>query len=277
VYIEQCVKQLAQVESESGPATEALLFLGNWHDSIPRLLWRDPILEAIDVRVWGIIMTCAHAQNATAFPSYDEIARLANVARGTVARAMMILRTTRWISVCGRIHDHQGRYRGNIYVLHDEPVSLADTIHLDHGYMQFLHRTTQHKHPRVRKVARAVLATEAGTPLLDNRLGPYQTFNIGNELPDGVEVEGYPGLEVLRWSGELQAGRNGLTLPLIGRRAGAGGVLKARIHYQDAQRELTIPVQTGGEHNQDDKSAGAIHRPDLTTASANRGSGRISI
>lgn len=97
------------------------------------------------------------------------------------------------------------------------------------------------------------------------------------ELPDGVEVEGYPGLEVLRWSGELQAGRNGLTLPLIGRRAGAGGVLKARIHYQDAQRELTVPVQTGGEHNRDDKSAGAIHRPDLTTVSANHGSGRISI
>lgn len=76
------------------------------------------------------------------------------------------------------------------------------------------------------------------------------------ELPDGVEVDGYPGLEVLRWTGELQAGRNGLTLPLVGRRIGTNGVLKARIRYRDVQRELNIPVQTPEHKQSDNRSSG---------------------
>ncbi|WP_435194504.1 GTPase HflX [Natronomonas sp. EA1] len=41
---------------------------------------------------------------------------------------------------------------------------------------------------KVAELARVVEATEATTVLFDNRLGPYQTFNIGNKLPEGVEV-----------------------------------------------------------------------------------------
>jgi len=37
-------------------------------------------------------------------------------------------------------------------------------------------------------LAKRVRETGAGTAVFDNRLGPYQRFNLGNELPDGVEV-----------------------------------------------------------------------------------------
>ncbi|TKR28268.1 GTPase HflX [Natronomonas salsuginis] len=41
---------------------------------------------------------------------------------------------------------------------------------------------------KVDELASIVVDTEARTVIFDNRLGPYQTFNLGTELPDGVEV-----------------------------------------------------------------------------------------
>jgi GTP-binding protein HflX len=41
---------------------------------------------------------------------------------------------------------------------------------------------------KVDELASIVVDTEATTVIFDNRLGPYQTFNLGTELPDGVEV-----------------------------------------------------------------------------------------
>ncbi len=41
---------------------------------------------------------------------------------------------------------------------------------------------------KVRELARTVLTTEAETVIFDNRLGPYQTYNLGQQLPDGTEV-----------------------------------------------------------------------------------------
>lgn len=41
---------------------------------------------------------------------------------------------------------------------------------------------------KVDELARLVGQTGAGVVVFDNRLGPYQTFNLGNRLPDNVEV-----------------------------------------------------------------------------------------
>ncbi|MFC7189091.1 GTPase HflX [Halocatena marina] len=41
---------------------------------------------------------------------------------------------------------------------------------------------------KVDELARMLEETGAGRVVFDNRLGPYQTFNLGNRLPDGVEV-----------------------------------------------------------------------------------------
>ena len=42
---------------------------------------------------------------------------------------------------------------------------------------------------KVEELAAQVRATDAGTVIFDNRLGPYQVFNLGNELPDDVTVK----------------------------------------------------------------------------------------
>ncbi|MFB6108591.1 MAG: GTPase HflX [Haloplanus sp.] len=38
------------------------------------------------------------------------------------------------------------------------------------------------------ELARLVARTDADAVVVDNRLGPYQTYNVGGKLPDGVEV-----------------------------------------------------------------------------------------
>jgi len=41
---------------------------------------------------------------------------------------------------------------------------------------------------KVETIARRIAAEDATALILDNELGPYQTFNIGNKLPDGVRI-----------------------------------------------------------------------------------------
>ncbi|MDZ7840838.1 MAG: STY4528 family pathogenicity island replication protein [Gammaproteobacteria bacterium] len=187
-YIQATVDQLLAPGLAGARADDSLLFLGNWHDAMPRLIFQDPVLQPVDTRIWGVIKIAAAGSGPTAFPTYKQIARTANVgSEATVARAMAILRATRWLTLCRRVRDGQGRFRGNVYALHDEPLPLADTIHLDQAYLQFLHQCLKHAHAQVRKVATAVLGTteddvqagrtvtKPGNPL-DRRLSSVQAL-----------------------------------------------------------------------------------------------------
>ncbi len=153
---------IARVESSpDGGATDTVLFLGNRHQSFPTAVIRDPVLEPVDKLVWMVIMLAVRETGAnTAFPSYEAISRMANVSsRSTIARAIAILRASRWLTLCGRLRKASGRFRGNVYALHDEPLPLADVIHLDGDYMAFLNKAVNHGHARVRTVAQGVLAS----------------------------------------------------------------------------------------------------------------------
>ncbi|MEC9356529.1 MAG: STY4528 family pathogenicity island replication protein [Pseudomonadota bacterium] len=154
--IDASIDALEQIDRPTN--AEALLFIGNWNDALPRLLIHDPVLEPVDKIVWAVIKTCTDPRRGTAFPNYATIARLANVsAEGTITRALAILRVTRWLSLCGRARDRRGRFRGSVYALHDEPLPLSDALHLDPEYLAFTHRSTSHSHARVALVASGVL------------------------------------------------------------------------------------------------------------------------
>src|SRR5690606_35849670 len=121
-------------------------------------------LEPVDKVVWMVIMLQAHETGGrAAFPRYEVIAELANIAStSTIARAIAILRLTRWLSLCARMRASTGQFQGNVYALHDNPLPLADALYLDEGYMAFVRQSERHSHARVRRVATAVLATLAG-------------------------------------------------------------------------------------------------------------------
>mgnify|MGYP003670012091 FL=1 len=141
-----------------------LLFLGHWHQAYPTAVVCDPVLEPVDKVVWMVIMLQAHETGGrAAFPRYEVIAELANIAStSTIARAIAILRLTRWLSLCARMRASTGQFQGNVYALHDNPLPLADALYLDEGYMAFVRQSERHSHARVRRVATAVLATLAG-------------------------------------------------------------------------------------------------------------------
>ena len=153
--IQSSLGALRDGHGETRPA-EALLFVGHWNDALPRLLLHDSVLEPVDKIVWAVIKTRADPARGTAFPSYATIGRLANVgSEATVSRALAILRITRWLTACGRVRDFRGRFRGNVYVLHDEPLSLTDTLYLDPLYMAFTRQSVEHRHARVAQIAGA--------------------------------------------------------------------------------------------------------------------------
>ena len=159
--IHQTLTRLEQSDQPGSGSADSLLFLGNRHQAFPTAVIKDPVLAPVDKLVWMVIMLAVRETGANAaFPSYETISRLANVSsRSTIARAIAILRASRWLTLCGRLRKASGRFRGNVYALHDEPLPLADVIHLDGDYMDFLNKAVSHGHARVRTVAKGVLAS----------------------------------------------------------------------------------------------------------------------
>ncbi len=148
----------AEASISDGPV-DRMVFLGNRHQSFPTSLVKDPVLEPVDKLVWMVIMLSVRETGGnTAFPGYDAIGRMANVSsRSTIARAIAILRATRWLTLCARRKRINGRFRGHVYALHDEPLPLADALYLDANYMAFLNHALDHGHRRVGAVAKGVL------------------------------------------------------------------------------------------------------------------------
>lgn len=62
------------------------------------------------------------------------------------------------------------------------------------------------------------------------------------QLPQGVELEGHPGLQSLQWRTDLQAGANVLELPLVVR-GGDGGVLTATLNHRGSYKAFTVQVR----------------------------------
>lgn len=159
-YIESSVARLRDTRGRR-TGGDGLVFMGVWHDSIPRVLIDDPLLDPVDKLTWQVILVHAAAEGGAAFPTYDAFQKRNIGARATIARALAILRLTRWISLCSRVRDARSRFRGNVYAIHEEPATVADAILLDGDYMQFLQESRRHGHPRVRAIAEALHATLA--------------------------------------------------------------------------------------------------------------------
>jgi hypothetical protein len=70
-----------------------------------------------------------------------------------------------------------------------------------------------------------------------------QNVTIEIDLPDGVELEGFPGQRRLTWQSDLTAGSNLLELPV--RLSGRGGVLTATLNHGTERRRFTVQLVSG--------------------------------
>ncbi|WP_288463027.1 STY4528 family pathogenicity island replication protein, partial [uncultured Pseudomonas sp.] len=101
-----------------------------------------------------------NGDGVTAFPTYDQLRPyLGNnpgrpASRETVAKALTVLRLTRWLSLGRRVRDAiTGQVQGNIYILHDEPVAYSEAIQLDHDFLPLVANGLEHTNTSVREIA----------------------------------------------------------------------------------------------------------------------------
>ena len=144
-----------------------LLFFGNQHETVPTRLLFDPYLTSRAKLAWQLIKYKAREFQSGMFPSYEVLAKLlsdkpydeAELSRKLVSQTLLLLRLTRWLTLCETVRNEQGQVLGNFYILHDEPMPIIDTIQLNHDYIALLEKSIQHRDNFVRGVANHIVET----------------------------------------------------------------------------------------------------------------------
>ena len=156
--------EVGQSGEAASSGLDGLLFFGNPHETVPRSLLLDPRLGHVDKLGWQMMRMLVNPDRTTAVPTYDELQPLLRGApgqkasRATVARVIAVLRLTRWVSLGHRARNAQnGRIIGNVYILHDEPLSPAEASVLDADYVEYVCRCLDHQNKVVKAVAAMVL------------------------------------------------------------------------------------------------------------------------
>jgi hypothetical protein len=100
-----------------------------------------------------------------------------------------------------------------------------------------------------------VLEQERTLRLLFRSAGDADAVTFTVVLPEGVEVDGFPGRREISWQGGLKPGANLLQLPLVAHTAG-GGVLVTRIREGERSRTFRLDIRVQAPRQTD--GAGAI-------------------
>ena len=153
-------KEKAAAGATSPSSYSGIIFSGNPHETVPRRLLLDDRLTPLERNTWQVFRLLVNEDGITAFPTYDQLrpylgmhpGKLAS--RETIAKALTVLRLTRWLSLGRRVrNDLSGQVQGNVYLLHDEPVSPAEALEFDRDYMQLLGQSMEHPNRAIREVA----------------------------------------------------------------------------------------------------------------------------
>ncbi len=107
-----------------------IIFSGNPHETVPRRLLLDKRLTPLERNCWQVFRLLINDDGLTAFPTYEQLRPYLGMqpgkiaSRETIAKALKVLRLTRWLSLGRRLrNDLNGQVQGNVYILHDEPVA----------------------------------------------------------------------------------------------------------------------------------------------------------
>ncbi|WP_330534914.1 STY4528 family pathogenicity island replication protein [Pseudomonas aeruginosa] len=225
------LKDLAPKSSPSAPAPmpaptpatsgDAFLYSGNRHESVPRRLFLDRRLTPLERNAWQVFRLQLNDDGVTAFPTYDQLRPYlasmpcaAQASHETVARALTLLRLTRWLSLVRRRRDPKtGRIQGNLYVLHDEPLTPFEAMQLDADYLALVSQSLGHSAKAVQVVGLNTLQEIADDPMLSGRTLPSRLQVLAERLADqGITAsESYPQEDAVHDSEEGPASllRNG--------------------------------------------------------------------
>jgi len=136
---DDALQNLTKAKGTASAAGDGFLYSGNRHESVPCALFLDRRLTPLERNAWQVFRLQINDDGVTAFPTYDQLRPYlasmpcgAQASHETVARALTLLRLTRWLSLVRRRRDPKtGRILGNLYVLHDEPLTPFEAMQLD--------------------------------------------------------------------------------------------------------------------------------------------------
>jgi len=196
--LENALNKLASEPDKPSARTDGFLFSGNRHDSVPRALLLDRRLTPLERNAWQVFRLMLNDDGITAFPTYEQLRPwLASTpcagpaSHETVARALTILRLTRWLSLVRKHRDpNTGRILGNVYVLHDEPLTPFEAMQLDSDYLQLVSQSLNHAAKAVQVVGDHTLQEIADDPMLSNRTVPTRLDVLTQRLAQ--QDESYP-------------------------------------------------------------------------------------
>ena len=174
------------------PNGDGFLFSGNRHETVPRALLLDVRLTPLERNAWQVFRLLLNENGVTAFPTYDQLRRyLTSVPCGavasheTVAKTLTMLRLTRWLSLVRRRRDkNTGRVLGNLYVLHDTPLSPFEAMQLDPSYMGLVSQALEHANKGIQRVGLAVLEEISQDSDLKTQLLPSRLHVLTQRLHD---------------------------------------------------------------------------------------------
>ncbi|MCY1397358.1 hypothetical protein D3C76_297690 [compost metagenome] len=182
------------------PSEDGFLYSGNRHESVPRALFLDRRLTPLERNAWQVFRLQLNSDGVTAFPTYDQLRPYlasmpcaAQASHETVARALTLLRLTRWLSLVRRRRDPKtGRIQGNLYVLHDEPLSPFEAMQLDPDYLGLVSQTLAHAAKAVQIVGMNTLREIAEDPLLSGRTLPTRLQVLAQRMARHGSTGSYP-------------------------------------------------------------------------------------
>ncbi|RTB82308.1 STY4528 family pathogenicity island replication protein [Pseudomonas aeruginosa] len=191
----------ARTPSSSTASGDGFLFSGNRHETVPRRLFLDRRLTPLERNAWQVFRLMLNDDGVTAFPTYEQLRPwLASMpcagqaSHETVARALTLLRLTRWLSLVRRRRDPKtGRILGNLYVLHDEPLTPFEAMQLDPDYLQLVSQALGHSAKAVQVVGLHTLTEISEDPLLAGRTLPSRLQVLAERLGSQsiAETESY--------------------------------------------------------------------------------------
>lgn len=156
---------------------DGFVYSGNPHECIPRALLLDRRLSPLERNAWQVIRLLLNGDGITALTTYERLRPFlttspcaAQASHETVARALTVLRLTRWLSQARRRRPGEdGLWQGNLYVLHETPLTPRDALRLDSDYLALLSQSLSHASKAVQWVAYDALQALAEDPLLTTR------------------------------------------------------------------------------------------------------------
>ncbi|AKH70532.1 hypothetical protein IMCC21906_02890 [Spongiibacter sp. IMCC21906] len=196
------ILEAASRQSGKTAAQDAILFSGNRHESVPRTLFFDRRLTPLERNAWQVLRLLLNPDEITVFPTYERLRPFlaampctGKASHETVARALTLLRLTRWLSLVRRRRNARtGRIEGNLYVLHDTSLTPFEAIHLDTDYLHLISQSLTHASKAIQRVASETLRELADDPQVSQRALPTRLQAITEQLltPSSEKAAGYP-------------------------------------------------------------------------------------